>query len=81
MQAVMNLSEPLPDNASLHALQAVLDREHEFRFLAVQPHPLEEGSGATAERTATDADTGQREPLAVSEGLLPGSRLQHSQLL
>jgi hypothetical protein len=74
-------SDLLPGNTSLLPLQAVLDREHEFRFLAVQPHPLEEGSGATAGRTAADADTGQREPLAVSEGLLPGGHLLHSQLL
>jgi hypothetical protein len=53
-------------------LQAVLDREHEFRFLAVQPLPLEEGSGATPGMAA--ANTDQRDPLAVSRA--HNSRLQ-----
>ena len=54
-------------------MQAVLDREHEFRFLAVQPHPLDEGSTVAAEPTTADADKDRREPLAVSEYLPPGS--------
>lgn len=46
------------------ALQAVIDREHEFRFLAVQPLPLDAKSSAAAESTAQPA--AQQDTLAVS---------------
>lgn len=57
----MKLSSPL--DTRLPVLQAVLDREHEFRFLAVQPVPLEDASGAIAGTSA--ADTAQPDSLAV----------------
>lgn len=48
---------------SPETVQAVIDREHEFRFLAVQPLPLDAGSSATAQSTAQPA--AQQDALAV----------------
>ena len=56
---------------SVASMQAVLDREHEFRFLAVQPQPLE----ATAGGAEPDALAVSAEMCSASSRF--GLRLAH----